>query len=1076
MSQNGYQDNSSALRAAWQHFAEFSTNADQAQKWHIRLRKWVIILSVVATLAAILTDLANQQLTEAATISQILKFVLISIPITGSAVLAFSNKFQRGERWLALRAGEEEIKKEIYLYRTLRRNDKSRDQWLNEQVADIQRRAFEALDDDLVLSPYRGSLPPHYNPDDENSDPGFNDLLPDEYLRYRLEDQFSWHKNKTNDLQRRRIRLQILVIALGGLGAILAALGGPFSLWVALTASMTAAVSAWLELRQYDSLVRNYSQVLLELGIIRDRWQSLQPDERTEPEFFKLVTATEGVMWSQHNLFVSKMRQAIAELQNAYRAEEAVGSAISLESTVEHAAAPTTKVIMAADGKIAANEKMGTDPILEAPQSPGLTPAQIAPRGAPRALVVMPFGPKQGPDDTRFDFNAIYDRLIRPALIEAGFEPIRADEETAGAGISSDMFQELLLADLVIADLSFDSASVFYELGVRHALRGRGVVHIQSGRTSRPFDIFDVRPVLYTCGDDGKPDPAHLDKERERIAKVIRDTWESRDDHMHSPIFQLLDGLAEPDRKALQTPLARGYWREFRDWQEQVTIARRRSYAGDVLLLTEEVRNPLIKEEAIARAGEALRSMGCYHLALEQYQRGLKINPNNLEFRRQEAFYLGRLKRLDAALVKLEGLIDDHPTDHEAIAFLGRLYKDMFIDEWINIEDDPTRLKAAQETSYLLKRAIDTYRKAYVLDQKNYYPGINTLALSMLLDHLDRDVAGSKTDPDSEIEPIRQQIPVLTGAVRFSLQEAAKNQANDFWVFASLGDLAVLMARSPKEVTRAYRKALALGGKERFRIESVLEQLKVMESLAFRPAFVRAGLDVLTDALDRLEPAPGVETDRNDKAQARHFLFSGHMIDAKERAEPRFPPDMETEARQRIEQALDKFEAGSKDQAITAGAACGGDILFIEACLKRGMEVQVYLPFVAEKFIKESVAFPKEKEGNWVERFQAIRQDPRVRLHLQPDRLGPVPEGDNPYERNNRWALYSALEHTIEQIRFIVLWDGRGGDGPGGTRHMVEEIRRFGGIVEHLDTTQFDYWQTTQRIDQAVDAAVEELP
>ena len=93
MSHNGYQDNSSALRVAWQHFAEFSTNADQAQKWHIRLRKWVIILSVVATLVAILTDLANQQLTEAATISQILKFVLISIPI--QKILIFTSERAR---------------------------------------------------------------------------------------------------------------------------------------------------------------------------------------------------------------------------------------------------------------------------------------------------------------------------------------------------------------------------------------------------------------------------------------------------------------------------------------------------------------------------------------------------------------------------------------------------------------------------------------------------------------------------------------------------------------------------------------------------------------------------------------------------------------------------------------------------------------------------------------------------------------------------------------------------------------------------------------------------------------------
>jgi len=104
----------------------------------------------------------------------------------------------------------------------------------------------------------------------------------------------------------------------------------------------------------------------------------------------------------------------------------------------------------------------------------------------PHAFVAMPFGTKPGPRDPEgkdpgpdlrsIDFNRVYHDYIRPALEQAGFEPFRADEETRAGHIITDMFQELLMADLVVADLTIENPNVWYELGVRHALRARGVV------------------------------------------------------------------------------------------------------------------------------------------------------------------------------------------------------------------------------------------------------------------------------------------------------------------------------------------------------------------------------------------------------------------------------------------------------------------------------------------------------------------------------------------------------------------------------------------------------------------------
>jgi hypothetical protein len=53
---------------------------------------------------------------------------------------------------------------------------------------------------------------------------------------------------------------------------------------------------------------------------------------------------------------------------------------------------------------------------------------------------------------------------------------------------------------------------------------------------------------------------------------------------------------------ALRTPLATGFWREYNEWKQRMTVAQRQRRIGDILLLTEEISNPLIKEEAVKRA------------------------------------------------------------------------------------------------------------------------------------------------------------------------------------------------------------------------------------------------------------------------------------------------------------------------------------------------------------------------------------------------------------------------------------------------------------------------------------------
>lgn len=357
----------------------------------------------------------------------------------------------------------------------------------------------------------------------------------------------------------------------------------------------------------------------------------------------------------------------------------------------------------------------------------------------------MPFGNKKGADGHPFDFNAIYKTLIKPAIEDAGFEPFRADEETASGDILTDMFQELLLADMVICDLSIDNANAFYELGIRHALRKRGVVHIQAGRAYMPFDVFNVRTLPYHITAEGIPDPAYIRSDIKAIARLIKDTWASDRELIHSPIYNLLTGLKEPSRKSLQTPLATGFWREYDEWKDRVTVAQRNKHIGDILLLTEEIRNPLIREDAVAEVGGALARLGRNELALKQYREGIDVNGENLEFRREEAFHLNRVGRVNEAIVKLESILNDYPEDNKSISYLGRIYKEMWTNSWIKVKDTAKRQRLAFESYHWLIQAIKIYMKGFQIDLRDYYPGINAYTLSKLAIHLADKFDNKKT-------------------------------------------------------------------------------------------------------------------------------------------------------------------------------------------------------------------------------------------------------------------------------------------------------------------------------------------
>ena len=311
------------LEIAWQRHADLDLAADKRTKGFRDIRKSIAWLGILATLFAILTqeffrDLENPTGLFAgfpyyASLGVVVKVLFIAIPVLASIFAAFASKFYSNGSWLIYRAGAEEIKKEVYLYRTILPRDKTRRDYLEKRLAEIQRKVFRNLGGEFAFEGYRGPLPSNYNKKNPNSDPGFHDLGGDDYVVYRLKHQLDWHNDKINQRKLERRWMTIYILAFGGLGAILAALPGVFAIWVALTASITAALLGWQELRKVDETIKNYSKVVVELSILYTHWQSLEPEERTAAEFEKMVLGAERVLWTQNREYIRSMQEALRE-------------------------------------------------------------------------------------------------------------------------------------------------------------------------------------------------------------------------------------------------------------------------------------------------------------------------------------------------------------------------------------------------------------------------------------------------------------------------------------------------------------------------------------------------------------------------------------------------------------------------------------------------------------------------------------------------------------------------------------------------------------------------------------------
>ncbi len=648
-----------------------------------------------------------------------------------------------------------------------------------------------------------------------------------------------------------------------------------------------------------------------------------------------------------------------------------------------------------------------------------------------RAFVVMPFGAKPGPDGKDIDFDAIYEQLLAPAARDAGLDPHRADADRRGGSIHADMFQDLLMAEFVVADLTIDNPNVWYEIGVRHALKASGAVLTYALRDRLPFDIAGQRMQRYSLA-QGKLVAERLADERRALAEAITATLGAWRGRKGSPVYQQLPNLIEPDWKSLKVGDVNQFWQALDDWRSRIEIARRKQRPGDILLLADETPNRVLELEAVRGAADALIKLNRPRFALNIAQRARALDPDDIEARRLEGMALGRSQRYEDAREALQRLAE-LKRNGEILGLLARTWKDEWLRSWNahpQRETDP--LAAAVDTATSLRSAAEAYDEAFRADPADFYPGVNVVTLGSLWRH----VTGRKGKLDLDL---------TASGVAWAVK-CALDQGKDIWALASRAELA-LVAGKKEAALDDYSDVvgLAVANRDRFALDSWSQTLDFLGTLGFQKEIVTDAARIIAGAKRQLDAFLGAAPEE----PARVILFIGHMIDnpadrGPGKAKPaRFPAAAADAAAPRISAALESIGAKAGDLGL-CGAACGSDLLFAEAALKRGMRLEVRLAQAENEYLARSVTFA-DPDHRWERSYVAVTSNPATLVLTMPYELGPAPEGVDVHDRCNRWILNSALSRGLNRLSFVTLWDGALGDGPGGTEDMVELVRKLTG-------------------------------
>jgi class 3 adenylate cyclase len=474
--------------------------------------------------------------------------------------------------------------------------------------------------------------------------------------------------------------------------------------------------------------------------------------------------------------------------------------------------------------------------------------------------------------------------------------------------------------------------------------------------------------------------------------------------------------LDEVATACLSVPHIRRFWAKRGAWQIELSgdfAAASAVYAALTKAATRFGENLLALEIAL----EGREALAAFHASRPTL---VEDRLDDLEY--EKAIALSRLGSIGEAREILMTLHKKRPENAAILSGIGRTFKDL--------------ASAATQATIVashLEKAHSFYLRAFT-SSGAYYPGINAATVAFWQQN-------------------RKTACELAAQVKELCRAVLQKDPEDYWAAATIAEAELILSVKEDGVSDTalsyYERASAIAHQLRHwgDLSSTRKQAKLICEFA--------GWDF--SSLQKIFRLPNV------------VIFSGHMLDAPNRPRPRFPATLIPVVAKEIKERLHLCDA----QIGISSAACGSDLLFIEAMIERGAEIHVVLPWRKEEFLRTSVAI--NDDPYWTERFEQLLGDVTSVTYLSQQSS---PSGNLGYaycsDCMNGMALYRA-ETIGSDVTPVAVWDGKRGDGLGGTSSFVHFWRSRQHPVEVIDLSRISGIPDTEPLQEHHAFAFEEV-
>lgn len=366
----------------------------------------------------------------------------------------------------------------------------------------------------------------------------------------------------------------------------------------------------------------------------------------------------------------------------------------------------------------------------------------------PVCFVVMGFGKKTDFESGRtLDLDATYEAIIYPAATDAGYRCIRANEILHSGIIDVRMYEMLLRADLVIADISTGNVNAVYELGVRHALRPFSTIVMKEDKGRLYFDLDHTNTFTYEhLGSDiGSREAKRAKADLEALIRSVRDEGDKR--KPDSPVYTYIPYLNRPQLGQ-------------QEYENLLTQA-------------EELQQ---RFSDLVDEGEKASRDSNHRLAKDCFEKAHRMNTDDPYLIQQIALHTYKsqqpsiLTALTDALKVIDSLNPEDSNDPETLGIAGAINKNL----WINTAD-----------LHYLNRAIKLYEKGFII-RRDYYNGENAATCYLLRSSHQTSSDESMYDVMSARKIHNQLIEILKiiiGSENFSERQ------DRMWIYATLSNI-----------------------------------------------------------------------------------------------------------------------------------------------------------------------------------------------------------------------------------------------------------------------------------------------